>query len=196
MKTLFNIQFCGTKAAHRPILGNSPRTNKWWGRRLQYVILKSLRDLIRLDETPYRIAMGCACGIFSSALPIFGQTFIGMILARLLNVSVISSLPWTWISNPVTTLPMWYGGYRLGVWLLSEEGIILSYTEMGGLIQEFDTLNWTQELSLMSDTLWNSLLPLWLGTSVIGMAMAIPGFFVVYYFVAWRQRYRKLKRER
>jgi hypothetical protein len=91
---------------------------------------------------------------------------------------------------------MWYGGYRLGVWLLSEEGIILSYTEMGGLIQEFDTLNWTQELSLMSDTLWNSLLPLWLGTSVIGMAMAIPGFFVVYYFVAWRQRYRKLKRER
>jgi uncharacterized protein (DUF2062 family) len=196
MKTTFNIQFCGTKSAHRPILGNSPKTKKWWGRRLQYVILKSLRDLIHLDETPYRIAMGCACGIFSSALPIFGQTFIGMILARLLNASVISSLPWTWISNPVTTLPMWYGGYRLGVWLLSKEEIILSYAEIGGLIQEFDTLNWTQELSLMSDTLWNSLLPLWLGTSVIGMAMAIPGFFVVYYLVAWRQRYRKLKRER
>jgi uncharacterized protein (DUF2062 family) len=178
------------------ILGNPPKSKKWWGRRLQHVIIKLLRSIVSFDDTPYRIAMGCACGIFSSALPIFGQTFISIVFARVLNANVIVSIPWSWISNPLTTLPMWYGGYRLGVWLLPHKGKALSYSEIGGLMQEFDKLNWTQGLSLMSATLWSALQPLWVGTAVIGIVMAIPGFIAMYHFVVWRQRRRILKLKR
>jgi hypothetical protein len=76
------------------------------------------------------------------------------------------------------------------------KGKALSYFEIGGLVQEFDKLNWTQGLSLMSATLWNALQPLWLGTAVIGIVMAIPGFIAVYHFVDWRQRRRILKLKR
>jgi uncharacterized protein (DUF2062 family) len=194
LKSVFNTQFWVTKPVRTRILGNPPTTEKWWGRRLQHVIFKLLRSVIRLEDTPYRIAMGCACGIFSSALPIFGQTFIGMICARLLRANVIASLPWSWISNPFTTLPMWYGGYRLGVWLL-EEVKALSYAQIGQLVQQFDKMHWTQGLSLMSAALWDALQPLWLGTVVMGMAMAAPGFLAVYYIVVRVQRRRVLQRD-
>ncbi|MCX7099963.1 MAG: DUF2062 domain-containing protein [Methylobacter sp.] len=177
------------------ILGNPPKTNKWWGRRLQHVIMKLLRRIISLDDTPYRIAMGSACGIFSSALPVFGQTFISIVLARLFSVSVIASIPWSWISNPLTTLPIWYGGYKLGLYLLPDQGKALSYAEIAAILQNFDRLTWSEGLLLMSTTVWDAMQPLWLGTSLLGITMAIPGYLLVYYFVDWRQRRRALQRQ-
>ena len=169
------------RSVPRRVLGSPPPTKKGGSRRIKYIINQWIHRLIHLNESPYRIAMGCACGIFCSALPIFGQTFIGMIAALVLRASVIASLPWTWISNPLTTLPMWYGGYRLGIWIMPGKHKPLSYTEIQALMQNFDQMDWTQGLSLLSTELWEALQPLWLGTVVMGLAMAAPSFILVYY---------------
>jgi len=170
-----------SRSVPRRVLGSPPPTKKGGNRRIKYIINQWIHRLIHLNESPYRIAMGCACGIFCSALPIFGQTLIGMIAARVLRASVIASLPWTWISNPLTTLPMWYGGYRLGIWIMPGKHKPLSYTEIQALMQNFDQMDWTQGLSLLSTELWKALHPLWLGTVVMGLAMAAPSFILVYY---------------
>ena len=170
-----------SRSVPRRVLGSPPPTKKGGSRRIKYIINQWIHRLIHLNESPYRIAMGCACGIFCSALPIFGQTFIGMIAALVLRASVIASLPWTWISNPLTTLPMWYGGYRLGIWIMPGKQKPLSYTEIQALMQNFDQMDWTQGLSLLSTELWEALQPLWLGTVVMGLAMAAPSFILVYY---------------
>ena len=170
-----------SRSVPRRVLGCPPPTKKGGSRRIKYIINQWIHRLIHLNESPYRIAMGCACGIFCSALPIFGQTFIGMIAALVLRASVIASLPWTWISNPLTTLPMWYGGYRLGIWIMPGKHKPLSYTEIQALMQNFDQMDWTQGLSLLSTELWEALQPLWLGTVVMGLAMAAPSFILVYY---------------
>jgi len=170
-----------SRSVPRRVLGSPPPTKKGGSRRIKYIINQWIHRLIHLNESPYRIAMGCACGIFCSALPIFGQTFIGMIAALVLRASVIASLPWTWISNPLTTLPMWYGGYRLGIWIMPGKHKSLSYTEIQALMQNFDQMDWTQGLSLLSTELWEALQPLWLGTVVMGLAMAAPSFILVYY---------------
>jgi uncharacterized protein (DUF2062 family) len=104
-----------------------------------------------------------------------------MIAALVLRASVIASLPWTWISNPLTTLPMWYGGYRLGIWIMPGKHKPLSHTEIQALMQNFDQMDWTQGLSLLSTEFWEALRPLWLGTVVMGLAMAAPSFILVYY---------------
>ncbi len=140
--------------------------------------------------------MGCACGIFCSALPIFGQTFIGMITARILRASVIASLPWTWISNPLTTLPMWYGGYRLGIRILPGQQKPLSHTEIQALMQNFDQMGWAQGVSLLSTEFWEALQPLWLGTVVMGLAMAVPSFILVHYVAKRIQRRRARRRQK
>jgi uncharacterized protein (DUF2062 family) len=170
-----------SRSVPRRVLGSPPPTKKGWSRRIKYIINQWIHRLLHLNESPYRIAMGCACGIFCSALPIFGQTFIGMIAALVLRASVIASLPWTWISNPLTTLPMWYGGYRLGIWIMPGKHKPLSYTEIQALMQNFNQMDWTQGLSLLSTELWEALQPLWLGTVVMGLAMAAPSFILVYY---------------
>ena len=170
-----------SRSVPRRVLGSPPPTKKGGSRRIKYIINQWIHRLIHLNESPYRIAMGCACGIFCSALPIFGQTFISMIAALVLRASVIASLPWTWISNPLTTLPMWYGGYRLGIWIMPGKQKPLSYTEIQALMQNFDQMDWTQGLSLLSTELWEALQPLWLGTVVMGLAMAAPSFILVYY---------------
>ena len=170
-----------SRSVPRRVLGSPPPTKKGGSRRIKYIINQWIHRLIHLNESPYRIAMGCACGIFCSALPIFGQTFIGMIAALVLRASVIASLPWTWISNPLTTLPMWYGGYRLGIWIMPGKHKPLSHTEIQALMQNFDQMDWTQSLSLLSTEFWEALQPLWLGTVVMGLAMAAPSFILVYY---------------
>jgi uncharacterized protein (DUF2062 family) len=183
LKSYINIQFRTKTLMPSLILGNPPKTEKWLGRRLPFAIHKLLRGLVRLNDTPFRIAMGCSCGIFCSTLPVFGQTFLAILLARLFRANVIASIPWSWISNPLTTLPIWYGGYRLGIWLLSEEDQSLSYAEIDKLSQEFEKMDWVEKLSLFSSTFFDTLHPLWLGTLVMGIMMAIPGFCVAYWLV-------------
>jgi uncharacterized protein (DUF2062 family) len=177
------------------ILGVDPRTKKGWKRQGRYVVSKWFHRLMQRDAAPYRIAMGCACGIFSSALPIFGQTVIAMFIARLFSASVMASLPWSWISNPLTTLPMWYGGYKLGLWLMPGHENALSYDEIQKYMQNFDTMNWSQELALISSGVRDVLEPLWLGTFLMGIAMAIFGFVVIYWVVITIQRRRILRRQ-
>ena len=193
LKSFINFRFRTKPQAPANILGKPPKTQKGWGRRLRFAVHKSLRGLFHLNDTPFRIAMGCACGIFCSTLPVFGQTFLAIILARLFRANVIASVPWSWLSNPLTTLPIWYGGYRLGIWLLSEEKLSLSFTDIEKLSQEFENRDWGTKLSLFSATFFDTLHPLWLGTVVMGIMMAIPGYFLIYCLVARVQRQQARK---
>jgi hypothetical protein len=104
-----------------------------------------------------------------------------MIAARLLKASVIASIPWSFISNPLTTLPLWYGGYRLGSWIMPGKHKPLSNDEIQALMQNFDQMDWTQSLSSLSTEVWKALQPLWLGTVVTGLVMAVPSFILIYY---------------
>src|ERR1043165_6490547 len=96
------------------MIKGAPKTTKGRWRRFVHALMKTLRGALLLQDTPHRIALGCACGIFFSPLPTLGQTFIGMILAKLAGGNVIASLPWSWISNPFTTVPSFFGGHRGG----------------------------------------------------------------------------------
>ncbi len=82
-------------------------------------MIRALCGAMLMEDTPQRIALGCACDIFASPLPIFGQAFVGAVVAKVLGRDVIASLPWTLLSNPFTTLPIWYGSYRLGMLITS-----------------------------------------------------------------------------
>jgi uncharacterized protein (DUF2062 family) len=172
------------------MLRNAPPTTKSWWRRLWTVTLLALRGVVFLEDTPRRIALGSAAGILSSALPIFGQTFLGMILARMLRANVIASIPWSWLSNPFTTLPMWYGGYRLGLWLIPGQQDVLSYADLQTLAERFNHTNWSDGLGAMLGVLGDILAPLWLGCTAMGLVMAVPGYLLVQDAVVRLQRRR------
>lgn len=65
------------------------------------------------------LAKGCAVGIFSAVLPIPGQMPLAALLALLLRGNLLFALAMTWISNPITFLPITYLIYQTGLFFSS-----------------------------------------------------------------------------
>lgn len=84
------------------------------------------RRVFRLDDTPERIARGASCGLFCCTLPIVGQTLVGAVLAKLGRGNVVAAIAFSWVSNPATTLPIWYGCYRIGAAITRHESVTIA----------------------------------------------------------------------
>lgn len=59
-----------------------------------------------------------AIGTFVSMLPVPGHTPIAVLLALVLGVNLGVAALAAWINSPLTLVPVFYGEYRLGAWLL------------------------------------------------------------------------------
>lgn len=64
-------------------------------------------------------ARGLAAGIFCGCFPFFGlQTLLGVALASLVRGNHLLAAAGTWISNPLTYVPLYWFNYHLGCWLI------------------------------------------------------------------------------
>ncbi|MEB3254781.1 MAG: DUF2062 domain-containing protein [Synechococcaceae cyanobacterium] len=125
-----------------------------------------LLRLWRQDGSHGHRARGLAAGIFTGCYPFFGlQIVLGVGLAALLRGSPILAAAGTWISNPVTSLPLYWFNYQVGCLLL-------------GAGPAFPSLQQVQE-----GALWDLGLAfssrLMLGSTVVGLvsALALGGGF-------------------
>ena len=82
-----------------------------WRRLWRYTYLR----LLRLQGKPEAIARGWAVGIFAGCFPFFGlQIIIALILATLFRGNKIAAATGTWISNPLTYLPIFVFNFQIG----------------------------------------------------------------------------------
>ncbi len=162
------------------MIRNAPPSRKGRWRGSWVVALRTLRGVVFLEDTHRRIARGSAAGILCSTLPIVGQTFLAMIFARVVGANVFASIPWSWLSNPLTTLPIWYGGYCVGAWLLPGTEQALTYADLAALSERFNHSSWSDGLSLTLNLLSGVLGQLWLGCTLLGLLLAVPGYFLVH----------------
>ncbi|WP_293067588.1 MULTISPECIES: DUF2062 domain-containing protein [unclassified Moorena] len=87
-------------------------------RRLKYIYWR----LVRMQGKPEAIARGLACGVFAGFFPLFGlQLIIGILLAVLLRGNKIAATAGTWISNPLTYVPIFAFNFHVGEWLLNQD---------------------------------------------------------------------------
>lgn len=83
---------------------------------------------LRRRSTPPRLARGLAAGVFAGMFPIFGfQTILAVVLATLLEGDQLVAALGTWVSNPLTYVPIYTFNFYLGQWLLGTR-INFSYT--------------------------------------------------------------------
>ncbi len=79
-----------------------------------------------VGDSPHRLALGVAIGIFFTMLPMIGlQSLFVLVFAWLLRANKTIGLPLVWISNPATIVPIYYPCYRLGVWITGAEPVSL-----------------------------------------------------------------------
>ncbi len=93
---------------------------------LHQIIPSRLRRWLSLlwlhEGTPGERARGVAAGVFSGCFPLFGlQTIIGIALARIVRGNSLLAAGGTWISNPITYLPLYWLNYKIGSLIIQKD---------------------------------------------------------------------------
>lgn len=93
------------------------RKSQWqiWQKTWRYPYLR----FIRLRGSTEAIARGLAVGVFAGMFPIFGfQMAIAVVLAAFVRGNKIVAAAATWVSNPLSYLPLFAFNFQVGRWLL------------------------------------------------------------------------------
>ncbi|WP_227671613.1 DUF2062 domain-containing protein [Psychrobacter sp. 72-O-c] len=74
-------------------------------------------------------------GVFSAFFPLPGQMLLALIGSLIFRANVPMALGLTWITNPLTTLPIFYAGYYVGANILDVP--MISLRVIGRMITDF-----------------------------------------------------------
>lgn len=74
-------------------------------------------------------------GVLSAFFPLPGQMLLALIGALIFRANVPMALGLTWITNPLTTLPVFYAGYYVGAKILDVP--MISLRVIGRMISDF-----------------------------------------------------------
>lgn len=150
-----------------------------WGRVIDYW----RHRMQRLPDSPERIALGFACGVYTSFTPFFGFHFVvAAALAWLIRGNVFASAIGTFLGNPLT-FPF----------------IVAICLEVGGLIlgspinARFTSLGFLDMVILLLSNLEKLVLPYFVGGIGPGLIAAVASYFIVRPVVAAYQKRRRAK---
>ena len=168
----------------RKLLGRSTSDSR---QSYQYLIRRRFRltylKLLRLRGRPEVVAKGFAIGVFAGCFPLLGlQSLIGIFLATIFRASKVAAVAATWISNPLTYVPLFIFNYKVGKFLLRMEDAELPSLDITSL-SAFKELGGTIAITLVT------------GSFVVGTILSIATYF---YSLAILQRWhtRSLRRRR
>jgi len=142
------------------------------GRLWRLIYRKLVLPVLRTNDSPRSLAMGVIMGLWVSLTPTVGiQMTIVVILGTLMRANRIVAVAMTWISNPVTFVPMYYGYYKLGLWITGRQGI--TYSEIDELVRVNESRSSWDVIVEAFEVLGT---PLWIGSLVIATLIAIPAY--------------------
>lgn len=169
------------KRRNKPPVGERLREfvapRRGWSRVFEYY----RHRMQRLPDSPTRIALGFACGVFTSFTPFFGFHFVvaaGM--AWLLRSNVLASAIGTFIGNPVT-FPF----------------IVAINLELGSLIMgspisaDFVEMGFQHMVSEMVRNIHTLVIPYFVGGLAPGIICSVTSYFVIRPLVVTYQRRRR-----
>lgn len=145
------------------------------------------RKILMLDDTPRSIALGTAIGVFVALTPTVGiQMVLVLIIAALcrpfFRFNQIAGLVAVYISNPITTVPIYWFCYKLGTVFVEgnlTQGAFAELLQYEGVREYCQTL-W----AIMVQMGW----PLIVGSGIVATIGAIVSFPITFYSVRAYQR--------
>lgn len=148
---------------------------------------KSLRFLGHLLHDPnlwhlnrHSVARAMAIGLFWAMIPMPMQMLAAAALAIPLRANLPISIGLVWLTNPITMPPVFYCTYKLGSWLMGLPPVVMP-----------DELSMTWVAAELA-VLWK---PLYLGSLVAGLILAILGYCLTMLYWRWWVRRSWLKRQ-
>ncbi len=135
--------------------------------------------ILRLNASPYQIAMGVASGVFGGCFPVLPglplQTAIAVAAAFITRSNKLAAVIATWISNPFNWILFYYIQFKIGTFLLP-------------IHVTFDPGTW--QVSDFMEIGWQGITILMFGGFVLAIPLSIASYFITLFFV---RRHRKRK---
>ncbi|RMF20518.1 MAG: DUF2062 domain-containing protein, partial [Cyanobacteria bacterium J083] len=122
------------------------------------------------------IARGLAVGVFAGCFPFFGlQSLIALFLATFCRGNKLAAVLGTWVSNPLTYLPIFAFNFKVGQLFFGQQNLVLQ-----DLMQDLHGLLFQSGLKFA--------LTIFSGSFVVGItAAAITYWLSLKFIVRWRQ---------
>lgn len=169
-----------------------------WQRALGYISYR----IKRIPDSPHKIALGIACGVYVCFTPFFGfHFFLAAALAFMLRGNVWAAIAGTFFGNPLTFPPIAVMCYTSGTWLLqtgnAQTGawreVRTSFTQAWWAIWEgtkslfgYGTADWDGFVDFVN----NLVLPYMLGGLAPGLATAALIYFSIKPLIVLYQKNR------
>lgn len=133
----------------------------YWKRLLRYFYIRFLR----MRSSPRAIARGMAAGAFAGSFPLLGmQTIVGVAIASCIRGNKVVAAASTWISNPLTYVPLFALNFHIGRRLLRLPKMDLPSSTVN--LDEWTAMGMDVAAALM------------LGSFIVGIIFSIVGYYV------------------
>ena len=133
-----------------------------WGK-----IRGKIQEAIVADSDERSLAAGFAVGVFFSFSPLVTlHTVLALSVAFVFRFNKMTTIAGVWVNNPYSMPFVFYGCFRLGEWILGMRVAPPSFE------------SYTIETVLKAAVPYAA--PLFLGTTIVGLAAAALGYVVVY----------------
>lgn len=162
-----------------------------WTSRVKNTLQVAWHKLLHLDDTPHRIALGCAIGVFVAMMPIVGiQMVTAAVICKLFRANAAASLPWAWITNPVTIPPIYFGTYKLGAIFVDGD---VTYDALKDRFSQINEMGFWESViegyRVILDIYW----PMVVGGAISGLALAVICYFFMRSVVVKMRKFRATK---
>jgi uncharacterized protein (DUF2062 family) len=148
------------------------------------------RTIFKVKDTPHRIALAFAIGVFLGISPFLGLHYIGgFAIAWLVGLNKLVTLVGVSVNNPWTIVPIssfcvWIGAKLIGIKQILPEVEWESITLMNILGKFSDFHNFIE----MVKQLWPLIASFFVGSLLIGSISAVASYFIIQIIMA---RYKK-----
>jgi uncharacterized protein (DUF2062 family) len=160
--------------------------------------------LRRIPDSPTRIARGVAFGVFTSFSPFFGfHIILALLMAKVLRGNLIAAVAGTAIGNPLTFPFIIGGALKLGTFILGRDPADHDLNRVGHAFREAFQSMWESfkalfgfghsQMAGIGDFVSEVMLPYFLGGTLIGLAFAIPAFYITKPLILAYQKLRRKK---
>jgi uncharacterized protein len=150
--------------------------------------------VLHVDDSPHRIAMGVALGLFAAYLPpLWFHIILVLSVAGILQANKFVALTFIWASNPFTFIPIYYPNYLLGRavlgWLYTEQRLgageiatMFDNFSFGKIVTGICTAEFWSQLGSLTVKVGFEML---IGGIIIGGAIAVASYFATNRLVCW-----------
>jgi len=136
-----------------------------------------IKNVLQLNDSPNRLALAFALGVFIAFSPTLGlHTISCLVLAWMFRLSKLVVLTATFVNNPWTVVPL----YGFCMWF----GIKITGSTIATPDIAWHALTLSSAYDILKPYLW----PFIAGTTVVGFAAAVISYFIIYWAAC---RYRK-----